>query len=169
MRHRLLTVGAAVLASVAIPLMAAAATPPEPVSITLTETFTATGVVGNFVASGGGVFDSTSGTMASVSFKPVGLAPRSRDHLMVYTATDQYTTADGSFSVSFEGSCAIVGFDESTHVVTLACGGNWQVNGGTGDYARLKGTGTFNETQYINVDDGTGYGTLTETGRMHTD
>jgi len=169
MRQRPLLVAAALLivALFAIPLTAGA-TPPEPVLITLDETFTGTGVVGNFTATGGGVFDSTPGTIASVSYKPVGFSP-SPDHVVVYTATDEYTTADGSFLVRFEGSCAVIGFDDATNVVTLACGGNWQVNGGTGGYARLKGTGKFSETQFINILDGTGSGTLESTGRMHTD
>jgi len=167
MRQRQLLVVAVLLivALLAIPLTAGA-TPPEPVLITLDETFTDTGVVGNFTATGGGVFDETPGTMASVSYKPVGFSP-SRDHLVVYTATDRYTTADGSFLVSFEGSCAVIGFMDP--VVTFSCGGNWQVNGGTGDYERLKGTGKFSETQVFNILDGTGSGTLESTGRMHTD
>ena len=49
-----------------------------------------------------------------------------------------------------------------------ACSGNWQVNGGTGDYRRLKGTGTFTETQNLNSQS-VGTGSITLLGTMHTD
>jgi hypothetical protein len=42
------------------------------------------------------------------------------------------------------------------------------VNGGTGDYRRLKGTGTFTETQKLNYQ-GVGTGLITLVGTMHTD
>lgn len=42
------------------------------------------------------------------------------------------------------------------------------MNGGTGDYRRLKGTGTFTETQNQNSQS-VGTGSITLLGTMHTD
>jgi hypothetical protein len=42
------------------------------------------------------------------------------------------------------------------------------VNGGTGDYTRLKGAGTFTETQNLNYL-GVSTGSITLVGTMHTD
>jgi hypothetical protein len=42
------------------------------------------------------------------------------------------------------------------------------VNGGSGDYSRLKGTGTFTETQNLNYL-GVGTDSITLLGTMHTD
>jgi hypothetical protein len=169
MTRRLLLLAALVVAALSVAIPLAGATPPEPISVALEETFTGSGVVGTFEASGGVFGSSTSGTMESVSYKPGGFSIPSKDHFNVFTATDQYTTSFGSFLVAFEGSCAVLEIDLDTLDATLACAGNWQVNGGTGDYARLKGTGTFDEVQNINLLDLTGDGTLELSGQMHTD
>ena len=169
MRKRLLVLLAVVLALSAGAIPLASATPPEPVSISLDETFTGAGVVGTFSASGGVFGPATSGMMESVSYKPAGFSITSRDHVNVYTASDLYTTSVGSFLVSFEGSCALLSIDFGSGDAALTCDGNWQVNGGTGDYARLKGTGTFSELQEININNGTGDGEVTLIGQMHTD
>jgi hypothetical protein len=42
------------------------------------------------------------------------------------------------------------------------------VNGGTGDYGRLRGRGTFTETQELDAT-GAGTGFVTLTGKMHID
>lgn len=49
--------------------------------------------------------------------------------------------------------------DWDTGDTVAACAGNWQVNGGTGSYGRLKGTGTFTETQELDYS-GAGSGTI---------
>lgn len=168
MRRPLLILSAVVVALSVAAIPVASATPPEPVTIELDETFTSTGVEGSFTAAGG-VLGSTSGTMASVSFKPGGFSATSRDHAVVYTASDLYTTGAGTFLVKFEGSCAFAGYDPQTNVLTFACGGNWQVNGGTGSYARLKGTGTFTEEQRLDAVTFLGSGDVILVGAMHDD
>jgi hypothetical protein len=53
---------------------------------------------------------------------------------------------------------------------TIACDGNWRVNGGTGDYVGLIGTGKFTELQEISDPISfVGTGTVTEVGKMHID
>ena len=156
---------------------AAAAAPPQAVTITIDETFYAPpavpAVTGDITASGGVFGNETQGTLASVAFKPVGWPGRGvqypfPDHLFVYTATDEYTFAGGTFQIKFEASCNLASIDFETGASVMDCAGNWQVNGGTGSYARLKGTGTFTETQ--NLDSaGAGTGSITLTGTMHTD
>jgi hypothetical protein len=96
-----------------------------------------------------------------------GQAPL-HDHLFVYTATDEYTFAGGSFRVNFEASCTLTSIDFETGNTVAACAGNWRVNGGTGTYSRLKGTGTFTETQQQTFM-GTGTGFITLVGGMHAD
>lgn len=150
----------------------AGATPPEGVTITIDEVFHASApfVTGDITA-GGGVFGTeTTGTLASVSFKPVGWAVKLplRDHLFVYTATDEYTFTGGTFRINFEASCTLTSIDFDTGDTVGACSGNWRVNGGTGDYIRLKGTGTFTEIQNLNFQ-GVGTGSITLVGTMHTD
>ncbi len=161
--------GAAVLAS-----PAAAASPPQPVTITIDETFYAPPVVpavtGNITASGGVFGSETTGTLASVAFKPVAFPGRGvpypfPDHVFVYTATDQYTFAGGTFQIKFEASCNLTSVDFETGASVMACAGNWQVNGGTDSYARLKGTGTFTETQNLDYA-GAGTGSITLTGKI---
>ncbi len=175
MKQRLLlltAVALAVLAASAASAPLAGATPPQPVTITIDETFHAPpevpAVTGSISASGGVFGELTMASLASVAFRPVGFSFTSPDHIFVYTATDLYTVEDGSFSVTFEASCKLLAFDPETGAVELACAGNWQVNGGTERYTRLKGTGTFTERQDL---DGTlaGTGTITLTGTMHTD
>jgi len=155
----------------------AAATPPEGVTITIDETFYAPpavpAVTGNITASGGVFGAETKGTLASVAFKPVGWPGRGvqypfHDHLFVYTATDRYTFAAGTFQIDFEASCNLASIDFETGASVASCSGNWRVNGGTGSYARLKGTGTFAETQNLDFT-GAGTGSITLTGTMHTD
>jgi hypothetical protein len=149
---------------------AAQATPPQAVTITIDETFyappTTPAVTGDITASGGIFGTQVEGTLASVDFKPVGFPGRApfpfQDHVFVYTATDRYTFPDGTFRIKFEASCNL-DLEFVAH-----CAGNWQVNGGTGDYTSLKGTGTFIETQVIG-ETGAGTGFITLTGAMHID
>jgi len=112
--------------------------------------------------------------MECQSFSPVAaswaLPTAAPPHLFKYTAVDRYTFAGGSFLITFQATCTLVAVDPVTGHQTIACDGNWRVNGGTGDYAALRGTGTFTEIQEI--DDPllfTGTGTVTEVGKMHTD
>jgi hypothetical protein len=150
----------------------AGATPPEGVTITIDETFHASApfVTGDITAEGGIFGAETTGTLASVAFKPVGWAVKLplHDHLFVYTATDEYTFSGGTFRISFEASCTLTSIDFETGDTVGACSGNWKVNGGTGDYSRLKGTGTFTETQNLNYL-GVGTGSITLLGTMHVD
>lgn len=123
------------------------------------------------ITAAGGVFGAeTTGTLASVAFKPVGWAVKfpPRDHVFVYTATDEYTFGGGTFTINFEASCNLVSIDFETGDVVAACSGNWQVNGGTGTYSRVKGTGTFTETQELDFT-GAGTGSITLVGKMHDD
>ena len=172
MRLRLLPV---VLVAVALTAMVATvplagATQPQAVTIAIAETFNTTPpfVTGDITATGGVFGDETTGTLASVAFKPVGWAVTlpPQDHLFVYTATDRYTFGSGSFLIDFEASCNVVSVDFESGDLVLGCAGNWQVNGGAGGYARLKGTGTFTETQELD-DLGEGTGAITLTGAMH--
>jgi len=169
-RLLLLCAVASIAAFASAPL--AVATPPEGVTIMIDETFhsSAPFVTGDITA-GGGVFGAhTTGTLASVAFKPVGWAVKFplHDHLFVYSATDEYTFSGGTFRINFEGSCTLTSIDFDTGDTVGACSGNWGVNGGTGDYRRLKGTGTFTETQSLNYQ-GVGSGSITLVGTMHTD
>ena len=127
-------------------------------------------MTGDIVASGGVFGAETTGTLASVDFKPVGWAVTYpfHDHLFVYTATDEYAMADSTLLIKFEASCILTSIDFENGDTIASCAGNWQVNGGTGDYSRLKGTGTFTETQDLDYM-GAGTGSITLTGRMHTD
>jgi hypothetical protein len=150
----------------------AGATPPEDVTITIDEAFhsSAPFVTGDITADGGVFGAQTTGTLASVAFKPVGWAVKFplRDHLFVYTAMDEYTFSGGTFRINFEASCTLTNIDFDTGDTVGACSGNWRVNGGTGDYRRLKGTGTFTETQNLDYQ-GVGTGSITLVGTMHTD
>jgi hypothetical protein len=172
MRRRLLLLlaVASIAAFASVPL--AGATPPEGVTITIDEIFHANApfVTGDITA-GGGVFgEETTGALASVAFKPVGWAVKLplHDHLFVYRATDEYTFSGGTFLIDFEASCTLTSIDFETGDTVAACSGNWRVNGGTGDYSRLKGTGTFTEAQNLNYV-GVGTGSITLLGTMHTD
>jgi hypothetical protein len=170
-RRLLLLLAATALATAAsVPL--AGATPPQDVTITIDETFHATApfVTGDITATGGVFGGQTIGALQSVDFKPVGSTPLfpQRDHFFVYTAQDQYTFAGGTFLIDFEASCNVVSVDFETGQAVMACVGNWRVNGGTGSYSRLKGTGTFTEIQELDFSFvGTGYITLV--GTMHVD
>jgi hypothetical protein len=172
MKRRLLLLFAvaSIAAFASAPL--AVATPPEGVTITIDETFhsSAPFVTGDITAAGGGFGGQTTGTLASVAFKPVGWAVKFpfHDHLFVYTAMDEYTFSGGTFRINFEASCILTSIDFDTGDTVGACSGNWRVNGGTGDYTRLKGTGTFTETQNLNYL-GVGTGSITLVGTMHTD
>jgi hypothetical protein len=84
------------------------------------------------------------------------------------TEMDEYTFSGGTFRINFEASCILTSIDFDTGDTVGACSGNWRVNGGTGDYTRLKGTGTFTETQNLNYL-GEGTGSITLVGTMHTD
>ena len=172
MKRRLLSLFAvaSVAAFASAPL--AGGTPPRGVTITIDETFHASApfVTGDITAAGGVFGAQTTGTLASVGFKPVGWAVKFplHDHLFVYTATDEYTFSGGTFRINFEASCTLTSIDFDTGDTVGACSGNWQVNGGTGDYRRLKGTGTFTETQNLNSQS-VGTGSITLLGTMHTD
>ena len=177
MKRGFVLLAALALGATALLLPAAAATPPQDVTISIDETFYAPpavpGVTGDITASGGVFGTQASGTLASVAFKPVGLPGQGvtypfRDHLFVYNATDRYTFAGGTFLISFEASCNLTSIDFETWDTVAACAGNWQVNGGTGSYSRLKGTGTFTETQSLDST-GAGTGSITLLGKMHTD
>jgi hypothetical protein len=61
-----------------------------------------------------------------------------------------------------------VSIDFENGQMVAACAGNWQVNGGTGGYGRLKGTGTFTETQELDLSFA-GTGSITLVGTMHSD
>jgi hypothetical protein len=171
MKRRLLLVVAVALALAVVPAPVAA-TPPQGVQITIDETFhTSPPFVTGPITATGGVFGAgVTGTLASVDFKPVGWAVRLplHDHLFVYTATDQYTFVGGTFLIKFEASCTLTSIDFQTGDTVSACAGNWQVNGGTGDYSRLKGFGTFQETQYLDAQSA-GTGSITLLGTMHID
>jgi hypothetical protein len=171
MRRKLLLLFAiASIATASVPL--AGATPPQAVTITIAETFhtTAPFVTGDITAAGGVFGAETTGTLASVAFKPVGWAVKfpPHHHVFVYTATDEYTFGGGTFTINFEASCNLVSIDFETGDVVAACSGNWQVNGGTGTYSRVKGTGTFTETQELDFT-GAGTGSITLVGTMHDD
>jgi hypothetical protein len=161
-----------VLALVATALMTtmlfvapAAATPPDAVSMTIVETFNPT--VGTFTASGGVFGAGTTGTSTGEWFKFDSFSFVSRDHFIVFKAGNRVTTPDGSFAIVFEASCRFITFDPETGDATAVCSGNWQVNGGTGAYTGLQGTGNWNEPEMTNVYANTGGGTNTLTGRMH--
>ena len=153
----------------------AAASPPQSVTISIAEVFHPNGppnVTGTVTASGGVFGQATIGVLESQSFTPVGF-DRSRNfpppHFFEYTAVDKYTFAGGSFLITFQASCGFAGFDPVTNHFFVACSGNWRVNGGTGDYTLLKGTGTFTEQQdFDNNNPGAGTGTVTELGLMQS-
>jgi hypothetical protein len=172
MKRRLLLLLAVATTAAFASAPLAGATPPEGVTITIDETFHASApfVTGDITAEGGIFGAETTGTLASVAFKPVGWAVKLplHDHLFVYTATDEYTFSGGTFRISFEASCTLTSIDFETGDTVGACSGNWKVNGGTGDYSRLKGTGTFTETQNLNYL-GVGTGSITLLGTMHVD
>ena len=171
-RRKLLLLVAVALSAAAASVPLAGATPPQDVTITIAETFQTTPpfVTGDITATGGVFGDETTGTLASVDFRPVGWAVKYpfHDHLFVYTATDEYTMAAGRFLIKFEASCILTSIDFETGDTVAACAGNWQVNGGTDDYSRLKGIGTFTETQNLDYM-GAGTGSITLNGTMHTD
>jgi hypothetical protein len=172
MRRRVLLLGAIASLATAGSAPLAGATPPQGVTITIAETFhtTAPFVTGDITASGGVFGSGTTGTLASLGFKPVAFAVKfpPRDHLFVYTAEDEYTFAGGTFRIDFEASCNLVSIDFETEQTVANCSGSWQVNGGTGSYSRLKGTGTFTETQELNFSQA-GTGSITLVGKMHVD
>ena len=173
--RRLLLLAAMSLATTMLFVAPAAATPPQDVTITISEVFPTNGPCTGAITASGGVFGpSTTGSMECQSFSPVSaswaLPTAAPPHLFVYTAVDQYTFAGGSFLITFQATCTIVAADPFPGPQTIACDGNWRVNGGTGDYVVLKGTGTFTELQEI--DDPvvfSGTGTVTEVGKMHID
>lgn len=167
--RRLLLLAATALTATMVFVAPAAAAPPQDVTISIAEVFHATGppfVTGDVTASGGLFGEATTGSLESQSFSPVGF-PHTfpPPHLFEYTAVDQYTFAGGSFLITFQASCTLAGFDLAGHVF-VDCAGNWRVNGGTGDYALLRGTGKFTEQQVLD-DQGAGTGTVSETGIMN--
>jgi hypothetical protein len=172
MKRRLLLLVAVASLAMAGSAQLGGATPPQDVTITIAETFhtTAPFVTGDITAAGGVFGAGTTGTLASVGFKPVAFAVKfpPRDHLFVYTAEDEYTLAGGSFRIEFEASCNLVSIDFENGQTVADCAGNWQVNGGTGIYSRLKGTGTFTETQELDLSFA-GTGSITLVGKMHID
>src|SRR5262245_3159044 len=168
--RRLLLLAALALTTTMVLVAPAAATPPQDVTISIAEVFHATGppfVTGDVTASGGVFGESTTGLLESQGFSPVGFPPTfPPPHLFEYTAVDRYTFGGGSFLITFQASCRLVGFDPVSGIVFAACAGNWRVNGGTGDYVSLKGTGTFTEQQALDASFA-GTGTVTEVGRMN--
>lgn len=172
---RLLLLAAMSLATTMLFVAPAAATPPQDVTITIAEVFPANGpCTGDITASGGVFGQSTTGSMECQSFSPVSaswaLPTSAPPHLFKYTAVDRYTFAGGSFLITFQATCTLVASNPVTGHQTIACGGNWRVNGGTGDYVVLRGTGTFSELQEIADPVAfSGTGTVTEVGKMHTD
>ena len=172
---RLLLLAAISLVMTMLVVAPAVATPPQDVTITIAEVFPTSGpCTGDITASGGVFGQSTTGTMECQSFSPVAaswaLPTAAPPHLFKYTAVDRYTFAGGSFLITFQATCTLIAVDPVSGHQTIACGGNWRVNGGTGDYVALKGTGTFTEMQEI--DDPvlfSGTGTVTEFGKMHID
>jgi hypothetical protein len=168
--RRLLLLAAAALTTTMLFAAPAAATVPQDVTISIAEVFHTNGppnVTGDVTASGGVFGAITIGSLESVSFNPVGSphAP-SLPHVFEYTAVDHYTFGGGSFLITFQASCRFVSFDPVTGVVSVACAGNWRVNGGTGDYVLLRGTGTFTELQQFDGT-GAGTGTVNEVGMMN--
>jgi hypothetical protein len=143
----------------------ATATPPEAVSMTIVETFNPT--IGTFAASGGIFGSQTTGTSTGVYFRVDSFSFRSPDHFIVFSAANLVTTGAGSFTIVFEASCQFDTFDPATGDGTAVCAGNWLVNGGTGAYEQLQGTGTFAEPETTNVYNNTGGGTNTLVGRLH--
>jgi len=169
--RRLLPLAVIALTATMLFVAPAAATPPQSVNISIAEVFHTNGppnVTGDVTASGGIFGDSTTGSLQSVSFSPVG-SPHTfpPPHVFEYTAVDQYTFSGGSFLITFQASCHLVAFDPATGQVSVACYGNWRVNGGTGDYALLRGNGTFTELQQFD-NTGAGTGTVNEVGTMGT-
>lgn len=170
MKRRLLLIVALATAAMAVCLPAANAAPPQQVVITIAETFHAPpavpAVTGDITAMGGAFGAQTTGTLASLDFKPVGWPGVGepypfRNHFFVYTALDEYTFAAGSFSVSFEARCNLTSFNPLTGDSISSCTGNWRVNGGTGAYEGLKGSGAFTEIQFLDYQQaGTGFITL---------
>jgi len=173
--RRLLILVVLVLAIATLAFAAsAAASPPQSVTISIAEVFHPNGppnVTGAVTASGGVFGQGTIGSLESQSFMPVGF-DRSHNfpppHLFQYTAVDQYTFAGGSFLITFQARCDFAGYDPATNHFFLACSGNWRVNGGTGAYVLLKGTGTFTEQQDYDNNTGAGIGTVTEVGLMQS-
>ena len=162
--RRLLLMATMALAATMVFVAPAAASRPQGITISIAEVFHATGppfVTGDVTASGGVFGQATAGSLESQSFSPVGF-PHTfpPPHLFAYTAVDQYTFDGGSFLITFQASCSLVSFDPDTGGNVSDCAGNWRVNGGTGNYALLKGTGTFTEQQEF---DGTGAGSGTVT------
>jgi hypothetical protein len=171
--RRLLLLAVIAFAATMVLVAPSAAAPPQSMTISIAEVFHVTGppfVTGTVTASGGVFGEATTGSLESQSFSPVGF-DRSHNfpppHLFEYTAVDQYTFDGGSFLITFQASCSFLSFDPGTGDVTVACAGNWRVNGGTGDYALLKGTGTFTEQQVFD-NTGAGTGTVTEIGMMQS-
>ncbi len=168
--RRLLLLAAAALATAMLFVAPAAATPPQNVTISIAEVFHTNGppnVTGVVTASGGVFGQATTGLLESVSFSPAGF-PHTfpPPHLFEYTAVDHYTFSGGSFLITFQANCSLVSFDPVTGDVSVACAGNWRVNGGTGDYLLLRGNGTFTESQQFD-DTGAGTGTVNEVGMMN--
>jgi len=173
-RLLVLTVVALAITTMAFAVPAAASTP-QSVTISIAEIFHPNGppnVTGTVTASGGVFGQGTIGSLESQSFTPVGFNQSHNfppPQFFEYTAVDQYTFDGGSFLITFQASCGFAGFDPVTNHVFVACSGNWRVNGGTGDYALLKGTGKFTELQdFDDNNPGAGTGTVTEVGMMQS-
>jgi hypothetical protein len=158
-------VAALALAALAAATEPARAAPPDAVSMTIVETFNPT--IGTFTATGGVFGDGTTGTSTGEWFKFDSFSFTSNDHFIVFKAGNLITTADGSFEIVYEASCQLITFDPETGGATAICSGNWQIDGGTGAYDGLQGTGTWSEPETTNVYDNTGGGTDTLTGRVH--
>jgi hypothetical protein len=173
MRRLLLLTGLTLTITTVVFAAPAAAGTPQNVTISIAEVFHPDGppnVTGIVTASGGVFGQATTGSLESQSFTPVGF-PHSQfppPHLFEYTAVDQYTFSGGSFLITFQASCSFAGFDPVTNHFFLACSGNWRVNGGTGDYTTLHGTGKFTEIQDYDNATGAGTGTVTELGLMQS-
>jgi hypothetical protein len=126
----------------------AAASPPQPVTITV-DTTLEPGAVDPFVATGGVVCET--GTVSDLFVQLVGQSPSHRQ----IRARKRFVCPDGTFDVLLR-----VKLD----LETFATSGTWTVVDGTGAYVKLHGTGSL-------VGEPLGPTTIRDiyTGKMHID
>jgi hypothetical protein len=144
------------------PISTASAAMPQPVTMTIVESKAVDGASsGVFTGSGSAFGSGVSGTTSTTSFSPnPGPCFDSPDQtrclgvpIFTFTASILVSTNDGTFTIALQGSIHFVSFVDP--VETLALSGTWMVNGGTGAYATIHGTGTFDELETINIDTNT--------------
>lgn len=147
----LIGVLAAVLAGVASP---ASATPPQgPVTIVTDIDFTSDPFSGTFVVTDGAeLLGCSEGTFVDW---PSGINPPSGGALAKYFTCD--SPGSGGFVANFQTWTGKSGPGEGN--------GNWNVTGGTGDFARLHGQGDF----WVVLSEGGLSGVETLTGSIHFD